>query len=328
MNPIRLTLSFLFLTLSLGAQEFQITSIAAKVNGHAITKKEVDSLLAPRRELLKTLYPRQGEIYQRRLKDARDKILESLINNEIVLSEVRGKANIPDYAVEQEVKRIVRENFNGKDAEFKKHLQETNQTLRSFRETQREKILVQAYRSQQFGDIPPPTDSEIKAHYADRKLALRDRAKDQVDYQKIFIRASDPLDPNITPERQLDLAESLAIQARGEADFATLAKENSDGAFADKGGLWEDVSRTDLRLAFGDAIFEETNNGDIIGPLKDPAGFTIVKIIKLKYGPSPSLSTKETRDRMKQEVDIKKRNDRYEKWINGLKRHAMITRNI
>ena len=38
-------LIFLALFATLGAKEFQITAIAAKVNGHAITKKEVETCL-------------------------------------------------------------------------------------------------------------------------------------------------------------------------------------------------------------------------------------------------------------------------------------------
>ena len=60
--------------------------------------------------------------------------------------------------------------------------------------------------------------------------------------------------------------------------------------------------------------------------MKDPAGFTIVKVSKKSYGPSPPLS--EVRERMRQEVEIEKRSARYKKWISGLKRNAMIERRI
>ncbi|MBK1835432.1 SurA N-terminal domain-containing protein [Roseibacillus ishigakijimensis] len=324
-----LTLLLLLLLVPLGAKEFQITSIAAKVNGHAITKKEVETLLAPRREVLQTMYPRQGEIYQRRLKEFRDQILEQLINNELLLSEVQGMgAQIPDHVVEQEIARIVREDYDGKEDEFNRFLRENGLTRRSFREQQREQILVQAYRSQQFGDIPPPTEAEIRAKYEERKRAMRDRTKDSIDFQKIFLVARDRYDPNVTPERQLALADKLFLELKGGADFTALAKEHSDGAFADEGGFWRDTPRTDLSLSFGDALFEESQEGDLVGPLKDPAGFTIVKILKINYGPSPPLSQEEVYERMKKEVDIEKRTERYDKWINGLKKHAMIERNM
>lgn len=325
---LRLSLLILLLAANLGAEEFQITAFAAQVNGHAITVKEVDALLAPRREVLQTMYPRQGEVYLRRLKEEQEKILEQLINNELLLSEVEGKANIPDHIVEQEIERIVRENYDGKVEEFEKFLRENNLTRRGFRDQQREQILVQAYRSQQFTDIAPPTESEIKAHYETRKVLLRDRTKDKADFQKIFLKASDPLDPNINPESQLALAERLIIELKGGADFTELAKKHSNGAFAAEGGFWPETPRTDLSMSFGDALFEESKAGDLVGPLKDPAGYTIVKIISIDYGPSPSLSDEGVYKRMKDEVNVEKRTEKYDKWIKSLKEHAMIKRKI
>ena len=317
---------FIFLSLltTLGAQEFQITSIAAKVNGHAITNKEVDGLLAPRREVLDAMYPRKGSIYRKRLQEYHDQILDQLINNELLLSEVEGKANIPDHVVEQEIARIVRENYEGDEEKFNAFLRENGLTRRSFREQQREQILVQAYRSQQFGDIPPPTESEIKAKYQERKIALRDRTKDAIDFRKIFLVSRDRFDPNVTPDTQLALADKLLLELKGGADFAEVAKKYSNGAFASDGGLWEDSKRTDFSMSFGDALFEEAKAGDLVGPLKDPAGFTIVKIIKIDYGPSPPLSDEEVYKRMEREVNIEKRTEKYDKWIKSLKDHAMI----
>ena len=320
---LRLFIFFSLLT-TLGAKEFQITSIAAKVNGHAITKKEVEGLLAPRREILQARYPRRGDVYQRRLKDSHDKILEQLINNELLLSEVEGKAEIPDHIVEKEISRIVRENYDGDENKFTDFLRENGLTRRSFKEQQREQILVQAYRSQQFGDIAPPSDAEIKAKYQKSKIQMRDRTKDTINFQKIFLVARDRLDPNINPESQLALADKLMAELKNGADFTELAKKYSDGAFAKEGGLREDAKRTDFTMSFGDALFEESEAGDLVGPLKDPAGYTIVKILKINYGPSPPLSDEEVYERMEKEVNIEKRTEKYNAWIKSLKDHAMI----
>ena len=312
---------------SLIAKEFEITAIAAKVNGHAITKKEVETLLAPRRELLQTTYPRQGEIYHSRLKKFRDSILDQLINNELLLSEIQGRANIPDHIVDQEIGRIIREQYDGKTEAFNEFLRENGLTRRSFREQQREQILVQAYRSQQFGAIAPPTNAEIKAKYEKQKLSIRDRTKDTIEFKKIFIVARDRFDPNVTPESQLALADKILLELKGGADFSEMAKKHSNGAFASDGGHWPEEKRTAFSLSFGDVLFEESKEGDLVGPLKDPAGFTIVKILKINYGPSPPFTDKEIKERMKRAVNIEKRTEKYEKWINELKAHAMIDRN-
>ena len=221
------------------------------------------------------------------------------------------------------MKRIIREVFNGSEKEFRKSLAESGMSMNGFRESQSEKILIQAFRSQQFNDVPPAISSEIKAHFQKRRNEMRDRSKDKVTYQKIFIRSNLPENLASTPELQLGHAEEIAKQLRDGADFGELAKEHSAGAFAETGGLWEDEERINLSPAFAEVIFESKTN-TIVGPLKDPAGFIIIKVLKKSFGPAPSLS--EVRDRMRQEVEIEKRAVRYDKWMAVVKRNAMIRR--
>ncbi|MDA0766138.1 MAG: SurA N-terminal domain-containing protein [Verrucomicrobia bacterium] len=304
----------------------ELNSIAATVNGKGITTKEVSFHMAPIMSVLHAKFPRQGPAYEKELGKARTAILDRLIENKIVLSELeRRGAAIPDHVIDSEVKRIISEVFNGSETEFRKSLKESGMNMQGFRESQQEKILIQAFRAQQFNDVPPATSSEVSAHYQKRRSDLRDRSKDKVTYRKIFIRATDPENPGSTPESQLAIAEGLAAQLRDGADFAELAIAHSEGAFASEGGLWEDEDRVNLSPAFAEVIFESETD-TIIGPLKDPAGFIIIKVIETKPGPAPSL--KEVSDRMRQEVEIEKRAARYNKWLEVVKRGAMIERRI
>ena len=306
--------------------EILLNGFAATVNGTVITRKEVAFHMAPTISLLQAKYPRMGEQFQKEMKTAQQDVLDRLIENKLVLSELdRRGAVLPDQVIDAEVKRIVGEVFNGSEKEFRDSLEESGMTMRGFKESQKEKILIQAFRAQQFDNVAPSTPEEVSAHYKKRRLKIRDRSKDVISFQKIFIRAADPDRPGFTPEDQLGFAEQLAEQLKNGADFDELAKEHSNGAFADQGGRWEDESRVDLAPAFAEVIFEAPLN-TVIGPLKDPAGFTIAKVLKKSYGPSPSLS--EVRDRMRQEVKIEKRSARYKKWIESIEKTAMIDRRI
>ncbi|NIP92494.1 MAG: hypothetical protein GWO24_03080, partial [Akkermansiaceae bacterium] len=267
----------------------ELNSIAATVNGKAITSKEVAFHLAPTIGLLRAKYPRQGDQFRKALKEARDKVLERLIDNKLVLSKLEElDAKLPEQVIIEEENRIIREVFNGSEKEFRKNLEQSGMNRRQFRESQKEKILVQAFRQQQFKDVAPATQSEITARYRERRQDLRDRSKDRITFRKIYIPASDPENPAATPETQLALSEQLASQVRSGADFAETVIANSAGAFASEGGLWEDTERLDLEVGFADIVFD-TPEGEIVGPLKDRRGFTIVKVLKKNYGPSPPL---------------------------------------
>ena len=194
--------------------------------------------------------------------------------------------------------------------------------MASYRTLTREKLIVQAMRQEKFKDAPPPLPSEVQKEYAESKDTLRDISKDSITYRKIFLPRLDPSNPLATPETQLTLAETLTDELRAGADFGELAKKHSQDAFADDGGLQEDVPRPDLSPEFA-AILFDAEPGKLIGPLEDSYGFTIAKVDSIKKGPAPPFS--EVKKLMDERVRAKKTSARYEAWIEDLRRKAMIS---
>ena len=89
-----------------------------------ITKKEVALLLAPTVGLLQAKYPRRGEQFEKEFKKAQNDVLDGLIENQLVLSRLEENgARIPDHVIDEEVNRIIREVFDGNEAEFRDNLQ-------------------------------------------------------------------------------------------------------------------------------------------------------------------------------------------------------------
>ena len=299
---------------------------AATVNGKMITTREVEQQLAPTVSMLLAKYPRRGDKFREAFVEARNDVLDELIEHKLVLSSLEEKnLQIPEYLVKQDVERFIRINFSGNQDEFRKYLKSIRMTRREFEKSQQEKILVQSFKRQQFKDVAPATDSEIKKRYQKRSSDLRDRSKDVITFRKIYIPSIDQDNPVATQEDQLALAEKLAAEVKGGADFSSVAKSHSAGAFADKGGLWEDTLRSDLEVGFADIVFDSPE-GTIVGPIKDRVGFTIVQVVKISTGPLPPFDA-EMRERMRSEVEIEKRSGRYDEWIKMLKRNAIIRRN-
>jgi len=302
----------------------EVNGIAAKVNGRVITKNQVSFMLAPMYAQLAAQYPRRGpqSPFEAKFKEAKAKVLQELVDRAIILDEFKKLgASIKPHIIDDEVKRQMRELFNGDEAKFREELKRNRLTMEGYREMTREKMVVQSMRAQQFSEAPPPLPNEIQKEYSEVKLMLRDFSKDKISFQKIFIPTSDAQNPAATPDSQLTLAEDLAKQLADGKDFAELAKANSKDAFADKGGIQENVPRTDLSPEFA-AILFEAPVGKIVGPLKDPMGFTIVKPIKIDYGPSPPLE--KVRDMIGDRVRKKKTSVQYERWIESRRKRAMI----
>ena len=305
------------------AGPIEVNGIAAKVNGRAITKNQVSFMLAPVFAQLATQYPRRGPQFEAKFKETKANVIQELVDRQIILDEFKQLgASIRPNLIDEEIKRQMRELYNGDEVKFREELKHSRLTMEGYREMTREKMVVQAMRAQQFSDAPPPLPNEIEKEYSEIKASLRDVTKDVITFQKIFIPASDPQNPLTTPETQLALSEDLAKQLARGKDFTDLAKTYSKDAFAESGGLQENIPRTDLSPEFAAIIFDAPI-GKITGPLLDPQGFTLVKPIKIDLGPSPPLDDK-IRELIEQRVSKKKTSAQYERWIESKRKRAII----
>ncbi|NJM37421.1 MAG: hypothetical protein HC845_05900 [Akkermansiaceae bacterium] len=288
-----------------------------------ITKNQVSFMLAPVYAQLVTQFPRRGPQFEAKFKEAKANIVQELIDRQIILTEFKQLgATIKPNIIDDEIKRQMRELYNGDESKFREELKRSRLTMEGYRELTKEKMVVQAMRSQQFSEAPPPLPNEIQKEYNEIKPTLRDFTKDVISFQKIFIPAGDPQNPTSTPEMQLALAEDIAKQLSEGKDFAELAKTYSKDAYAETGGLQENIPRTDLSPEFA-AIIVDAPVGKIVGPLLDRQGFTIVKPTKVTYGPSPALDDK-VRQMVEERVRRKKTSAQYERWIEGRRKRAMI----
>lgn len=301
----------------------EVNGIAAKVNGRVITKNQVTFMLAPVYQQLVAQFPRRGAQFESKFKESKANIVQELIDRQIILDEFKQLgAVIKTNLIDEEIKRQMRELYNGDEVKFREELKRSRLTMDGYREMTREKMVVQAMRAQQFADAPPPLPNEVEKEYAEIKSTLRDVSKDVISFRKIFISASDAENPLATPETQLALSEDIARQLGEGKDFGELAKAYSKDAYAEEGGLQENVPRPDLSPEFAAIIFDAPV-GKIVGPLLDQQGFTIVKPIKIELGPSPPLDDN-IREMIEQRVSKKKTSKQYEQWIESKRKRAII----
>ncbi|MGB2402827.1 MAG: peptidylprolyl isomerase [Akkermansiaceae bacterium] len=313
-----------FALINTHASAREVTGIAAKVNGRVITKNELNYHLTPYRQQLNASMPRKGPQYNELIGKARNEILNSLIERELILSEFRvrtGDRQFPPYAIDQEIDRQVRTLYNNNRSEFNKALRQAGVTPAQHRRETEKKLIVQAMRSQQFKNATPPMPREIAAEYNEHKSKIRDITGDALEYHKIYITKTDSSDPLVTPETQLKLAEDIVTRLKKGEDFGGLAREYSVDSYAEDGGKVGKTQRTDLSPAFA-AILMETPTGEILGPLEDTRGYTIVRLDKKHYGPTPPLS--KVKSRMESRVRSRKNKDKNDRWIERLKANAMI----
>ncbi|MGJ8657626.1 MAG: peptidylprolyl isomerase [Akkermansiaceae bacterium] len=301
----------------------EVNGIAAIANGRVVTRNEVAFMLAPIRARLAMKHPRMGATFNSELAKSKKKILEELIDRQLIIHEFNSMgAQIPDHAIKADIKRQVDKSYNGSDAKFRKQLKESNLSYTRYFQLTKDKLIGQAMRAQHFNDPTPATQDELIAEYNKHKRDMRDRSKDKIDFEKIYIPVTNDDDLLATPETQKALAEDIAKKIKNGANFAALAKEYSTDAFADQGGKQNNVKRTDLRPDVSFALFTEPI-GTVIGPIQlDAGGFQIIRVTRQIDGPYPGLS--KVRTEMEQAVQNKKSSVRFERYISRLRKKALI----
>ena len=322
-----------------------VNRIAATVNGRPITANEVSVRLMPIGAQLAAQYPKQGPEFYKQLALAKKNIIEDLVERELLRNEFEGMGGvIRDSLIDQEVNRTILTTFNGDRSAFLKNLSLSGMTILypeetcfhtyidrgysgkntnrpAFREMMKKQLQVQIMRASKYDQEIPPTPEEIQQEYESTKEQYRDLTKDKIKFKKIFIPMLGD-DSASTPEVQLNLAELIAKEIKSKnATFEEMAKRYSKDLYAEKGGDWPVTERSTLSPESAAIIFG-AQPGEIIGPLVDSTGFTIVLVEKKELAPPPPLSA------IKEQIDImarnKRSNERYKKWVERLRKKAIV----
>ena len=302
-----------------------VNRIAATVNGRPITSSEVRARLAPYFRELMMLYPRQGPRFNSEMVAAKKAVLNDLIERELVLSDFETKGfSIKEDQVEDEINRRILMQYNGNRAEFLDNLRKSGMNYTEYRDSVRKEITVSAMRGMRYERGIPPTPDEIAEEYKETSSEYRDIMRDSITYSKIFIPAVDPDDPMVSPEdrykQSVRLRENLDA---GKISFADAARQYSRDAHAADGGKWPSMRRDELAVEFANVVFA-AKPGQLVGPLLDSAGFTIVKVHNKKLAAAPSLSSPEIKQKVDDAVRRKKSERRYRQWVERLRDKAVI----
>jgi peptidyl-prolyl cis-trans isomerase SurA len=138
----------------------------------------------------------------------------------------------------------------------------------------------------------------------------------QTNARHILIKASELVSDNEARNRLRNLKERL----ENKADFAQLARANSEDTSATKGG--------DLGwLSPGDTVpeFERAMNalapGQISEPVRSPFGWHLIQVIERR---SSDMSKERQRLTARQALRARKSEEAYEEWVRQLRDRAYV----
>lgn len=273
-TPVFLFSLSLFVLLASSCGQSGATSPASKgeaaavVNGTKITLAEVDRVTAEQAQ------GQQAQLSPLELAAARLRVLESLIQNEILYQKAKADKLLPD---EQAVTTFIQQSKadGGMTEEaFQKRLKETNQSEAEFREDIRKQMAIKKLDDNIANQIKvsdPEVEQAFKASppVAPAGIALSDIV---VDPQQNF-QGSDPNDAKGEAEAKNKI-DAIYAQLRSGSDFATIARVRSEDASNNRAGDLGFIPMEQIQQSFGPfaAKIVSLKEGEYTEPLKETNG--------------------------------------------------------
>ncbi|MDX9866525.1 MAG: peptidyl-prolyl cis-trans isomerase [Kiritimatiellia bacterium] len=181
------------------------------------------------------------ELREKRLRELYTATLNALIDRKLILAAARkAKMELQSWAVDNRVREIVANNFDGDQTKLHALLADRKITFEEWKKNIEEDLLITAMRYQQVEKRVTPTPTEIRAEYEANKGRYQTETATAVS---LII-----LDP---PEKEGEesvaaRAEKIDAALKAGTPFASLARTYSKDAKAANGGSWGKVNPVDV----------------------------------------------------------------------------------
>ncbi len=208
----------------------------------------------------------KSELYEAMYNQVGKSVLDDLITRRLIAQEAKKLGlTVTEADIDEEIQRIIDENFMGMEDQFEQLLEQYGLTMESVRNDARVKLMARKIAETQL-EI---SDEELKEYFADNQEKFNIPA--EVKARHILVK---------TEEEALEVIDLL----NGGADFAELAKERSeDPGSKDQGGELGFFKPGEMQQEFEDAAFS-MEIGEISEPVESWYGFHVIEVLEKKSG--------------------------------------------
>jgi peptidyl-prolyl cis-trans isomerase SurA len=139
----------------------------------------------------------------------------------------------------------------------------------------------------------------------------------QTRMRHILIRTSDTVSENDARRRLLGLRERLVS---GAADFAQLARSNSDDSTAARGGDLDWIYPGDTVPEFQRG-YQELKIGEVSQPVRTPFGYHLIQVLERR---SADMSPERRRLLARQALRERKSDEAFQQWLRQLRDQSYV----
>ena len=296
---------------ALSAEEAAV--VVAKVNGTDITEGEIQKVLGMFRKQMGGRVP--PEQFEAALPRLRERIVEELVMRQIMLGEVAKQGiSLSDSEFAEIKNELAAELPPGTTLDA--YMAETGTTETEMREQMAVRKMIMAKAE----SVAKPSDEEIQKFYDENKEGFSQG--ETVAASHILIKV-DPADDDAAKAAKRARLEDLRKQVLEGADFAELAKANSDCPSASSGGDLGSFGRGQMVPEFEDAAFSQPvgSVGEIV---ETQFGFHLIKVTE--HQDAKATDFNEAKTRISDILYSQKQQDVVKEYVEGLRTQADVQR--
>ncbi len=288
----------------------QLPDVIARVNGQAVTKADFD-------RLVKNMELGTGPIPA----DQRDRIMRDALDQLVTYTVLQQEAKARNIAVsDTEVDaRVTQMQTQFPDPKtFEKALADRGMTLERLRTDARVDMVINKMLDAEVSTLPGPSDAQAREFYD--KNPDKFKQPESVRASHILIMVGEKADA-ATKRKARQTIEAVLRQARSGADFAKLARENSQDGSAQQGGDLNYFARGQMVPPFEEAAFS-LKPGQISDVVTTQFGYHVIKVTDRK--PASTVAFEQVSDRIKQYLTDQGKQEHAKGFIDGLKSKSKI----
>ncbi len=290
--------------------------LAAKVDNECIT---IGDVLA---EVRRNPAARESFVAAARDKAKLDELyknaINALIDRKLILkAAAEKKMDMQEWVIDNRVREIVKDNFNGDRNELEAELQKSNTPFEEWRNVIKEDLIIAGMRYQIIEKyVQNVSPAAMREEYEKNRARYADESK--VTVSVILLKPAAEGETSVK-----DRADAILKKlAAPDADFAALARKYSSDSHAKDGGVWKDVKPDEaFRPEIADAIamLKVGEHSELVD--LDGWGFIVKKDSETS---AKQLSFAEAYDRIVRNVRRAEAAKAYDAWLERLRAEAFI----
>ena len=295
------------------AQSTNVNGIAIIVDEAIITRQEVFESIGPAVRLVLDSV-RDPEAREKRLSKLFEDGTEYLVNRQLILHEYKTAGyNYPESVIDDRIQDRINQRYHDR-AELMQSLHAQRSTYESYRQQQREDILISAMRQLKVSGDVLISPQKIRDYYElhPTNFLVGDSVK-----LRMIVLNKPPTDKGEVRQ----LAADILRKINEGAAFAEMARIHSDGPYKAAGGERGWVERDSDRKELSDVAFA-LKPGEHSGVIDLPDSCWLILVEDRK--PTHTKPLAEVRDQIERELRLTESERQEQKWIKRLREKSFL----